>query len=160
MPQRRTGAGNGTSIKIDAMEYDFDFIETAATWNNPAGDGSDTTPGGTFGTLLSSETFDPSVENNLVTFGSSTAFIDAVVAALDTDNTINLLLARDGSGGSVFARFQSNLNGVQPSPAELVIDFDILAVPEPASLAVWALLGLIGAGYALRRRVGQRAKVG
>jgi len=153
--QTRSGAGGaGSTLTLDLREYGFEFVEADATYNDPDGDGNagtgDTTPGGTFGTLLSTTTFNPSPQNNPVTFGSSPEFISALLDALATDDTLNLLLAENSPDSTQqFARFNDE---DRDPPPTLAVDFDVVAaVPEPSSIALWTLLGLMGIGFGWRQ---------
>lgn len=150
--------GSGSSITVDLYEYLFDFDEAGATWNDPDGDGSattgDTTPGGTFETLLTSATFNPSTTGMFVTFDNTDAFRDAVIDAIESsDHTLRLLARVDSdTTGSLYARFQDERvfdgsdHGFLAGRPMLTV---LTTIPEPSSLALLAIgVALLG----VRRR--------
>ena len=147
---RDDGSGQGGSFTADLHEYDFDFIESGATWNDPDGGAAvnDPTAGGTLGTVLVSMTIDPSIPGgSTITFGDSAAFRTAVLNALaGDDNTLRLLLKmRNESGaGNNFISVRDEVFATAADRPELVVD----AVPEPGTLALVVLGGLA----AMRRR--------
>jgi len=157
-----SGSGQGGAFTVDLHAYDFDFVESAATWNDPDGDGSagtgDTTAGGTPGALLSSVgvsgTGTPG--GSLVTLADSAAFRTAVADALASPGeTLRLLMkAEDESGsGNRFIRFRDEVFGTATDRPKLVVGFSVTTViPEPASLAVWSLLAGLGIAAVRRRR--------
>ena len=143
-----------TPLNLDLHEYEFPFVESLATWNNPDGvAGGDTTPGGTLGAILQSlGVADPSAigMGDTVTLADSAAFRTAVENALTAgDNTLRLLLRGDATSGTKFIRFYDETFGTRGFRPGLVVDFTVAdVIPEPATLS---LLGL-GALLALRRR--------
>lgn len=142
----RNAAGGGSNLTIQVYDYGFEFGETTATWNNPAGNAADSTAGGTEGTFLTSSSVSTGA-NDTNSFDSSAAFISVVENAIGGDNTVNLLLKRSSvADTNSFTRFLSLRSG---DPGfELVVDYDLIAVPEPAT----ALLGGLGVLLLLRRR--------
>ena len=115
--------GLGGSITINVYEYDYDVDETTATWNVPDSGGGDVA-GGTLGTMLTSATFDPTVQDADVTFGSLAAFRTAVTNALAGDGILRLLLARSddsGSGSHRFARFDDETVTTAANRPELLV---------------------------------------
>jgi hypothetical protein len=95
-----TDTGGLNDPDVGAYDYPYDFRETTATWINPAGDGSDSTLGGTIGTLLTSKANMNDTANYANTFDSSAEFVAAVETAIAGDNTINLLLKRPNDSGT------------------------------------------------------------
>lgn len=139
--------GGGPGLTIEVYDYAFDFGETTATWNNPAGNGSDSTPGGTTGLLLSSASINNSA-NATNSFGSSANFISIVEAAINGDDTVNLLLQRNTfTDSNTFTRFLGDEAG---TGFELEVTYELVPVPEPTS-GVIALVGL-GVLAFLKRR--------
>ena len=139
----RIGAGQGGNpLLVNLYQYDSDFVEAAATWNDPDGDGNpatgDTTPGGSLGNILAQATLNPAAEGTLVTFSNTSALRSAVNSALASgDKTLRLLATRaseEGSGNH-FARFSDDDHptltwrpalavtpGSEPPPSVVVID--------------------------------------
>lgn len=137
--------GGGGGLTIEVYGYAYDFGETTATWNNPAGDGSDGTPGGTTGLLLSSSGID-NAANKTNSFSSSANFVSVVEAAVNGDDTVNLLLKRNTfSDSNTFTRFLGDEDGVG---FKLDVTYDLVSVPEPASL----VSGLLGVTLLVGRR--------
>jgi hypothetical protein len=135
----RTGGGLSSAITINIYEYGSDFDEATATWNAPAP--GEAIAGGTLGTLLSSATFNPTV-NADITFGNSPAFQIAVSDALAGDGFLRLILARSdnsGPGQNRFARFADETDTPLADRPELVISH----IPEPSSLMLLGLGGLL-----------------
>lgn len=95
-----TGTGGLNDPDVGIYDYAYDFGETSATWNNPAGNGSDSTAGGTIGTLLASIANLNDDADVSHTFASSPAFQSVVETALAGDNTINLLVKRPNDSGT------------------------------------------------------------
>lgn len=141
--------GDGDSLDLTVNSYALPFVEADATYNDPDGDGNpgtgDTTPGGTPGTLLSSLNVDPTpgVINPIV-FGTTADFQNAVAAQLNGDGTINLLLRGTSAEERSFIKvFDETVEG-RP-----VLTVDVEVVPEPGSMALFAIGGLL---MARRRR--------
>ncbi len=147
---RPNQAGSG-SPTVAIHEYGFDFVEAAATWNDPAGDGSDSTVGGTLGTLLASATFNATDQGLAVTFEDTPEFRAAVAAALNSPDQTLRLLARQTSSGNSYVRFQNeefDWSGDLSGRPLLIVH---MAVPEPSSLLL-ACLGLAAVGLIRRRQ--------
>jgi len=124
------------NISIEVREYGFDFGETTATWNDPTGDGSDTTVGGTLGTVLSSQT---GLSNNpgTVVFPDSSAFQNSVSNSL-AGGTLNLLLLETAAGDDrQLMRFEDE---DRPNPFQLTVD--VTVIPESSTLALFGIAGL------------------
>ncbi len=143
----RNTAGGGSSLTINVYEYGFDFAETTATWNDPAGNGDDPSAGGALGTLFTSASVTTGA-NDTNAFVSSTAFATAVESAVLGDDTVNLLLTRNTFiDSNTFTRFLSLDSG---SPGfQLEVTYDLVPVPEPSGLLLLAA-GAVG-GVAARR---------
>ena len=139
--------GLGGSITINVYQYDYDFDETTSTWNSPGS--GDSTAGGTPGTLLTSATFDSTVQNVDVTFGDTAAFRTAVSNALTGDGFLRLIMARsDGSGsGHRFARFDDETVATAGNRPELLVTHSI---PEPATMVLLSA-GLLGLSVRRKR---------
>jgi hypothetical protein len=145
----RTGAPGGqnatpSTLTLDVFDYGFEFVEANASFNNPAGNGADTTAGGTVGTLLSTESvLNPASlpSGQSVVFGDSAAFRTAVSDQLAGDLTLNLLVIGTSNTDQSFLRFDDE---DRPNPFLLTVDI----VPEPSS----ALLAALGSLLVLRRR--------
>jgi hypothetical protein len=156
---RDDGSGQGAAFGTQLHVYGFDFVEGAATWNDPDGDGSeltgDTVAGGSLGTPLVSLVVDPGVAGgSTVTYGDTAAFRAAVTNALGSpDNTLRLILKRtDESGtGNNFISLRDEVFATGGARPELIVDITI--VPEPSTLCLTALglLGLMGLGRRRRR---------
>jgi len=129
------GANQGaTTLNLDLHEYGFAFVESAATWNDPDGDGGagtgDTTAGGTLGTTLSTlAVANPSAisDGNTLTLANSAAFRTAVTNALNAgDNTLRLVLKGDvTAGGNRFIRLYDETVAATDSRPELVVDYTV-----------------------------------
>ena len=131
--------GQSASITINVYEYDYDVDETTATWNAPDAGDTDVN-GGTLGALLTSATFDPTVQNADVTFSNSAAFRTAVSDALADDGFLRLIIARsDNSGtGNRFARFDDETVTPAVNRPELLVSHQ----PPPAGTITWAGVGV------------------
>ncbi len=142
------------SFQIDVYSYGFNFNEATATWNNPAGDGSDLTVGGTFGSLLTSGAVAftaTTADNESFTFIDSAAFRNALFNAAQGDGSLELMLDRTGSpaaGQTGFLSFSSDEQGGGTGLRRPTLSFDYSVVPEPSA----ALLGGLGLIALLRRR--------
>lgn len=69
----------------------------------------------------------------------------------DTNDLASLILVRDSSNSSWNLAFSSKENSTYDAPMLLMVT--AAAVPEPATFALWAILGACGIGYCrLRRR--------
>ncbi len=139
-------SGGGSNLTIEVYDYAYGFGETTATWNNPAGDGSDSTAGGTTGLLLSTLSNVNNAANGTNSFSSSANFISIVETAINGDDTVNLLLKRNTfSDANIFTRFLGDESGVG---FQLDVTYDLVVIPEPHA----ALLGGLGFLLLLRRR--------
>jgi len=138
--------GIGGDNTFNAYAYRFDFDEATATWNAPGA--GDTTPGGTFGTLLSSVTFDTTDLALAVTFGDTPEFRAAVADALAGDGFLRLILANNDEtiGAHNFARFA---DGTPFTSENRLPELLVIHTPEPATMSLLALGGL---GLLRRRR--------
>jgi hypothetical protein len=133
------GANQGTTaLNLDLNEYGFAFVESAATWNDPDGDGSagtgDTTAGGTLGTTLSTlAVANPSAisDSDTLTLTDSAAFRTAVTNALNAgDNTLRMLLKGDvTAGGNRFIRLYDETVATTDYRPELVVDYTVTLPP-------------------------------
>jgi len=129
--QEAPQGGQGGSITVNLYEYDHDIVESVSDWNDPDGDGNDgtgdATRGGTFGSLLTSATFDANTQDADVTFSDSAAFRTAVSDALADDGVLRLIIARSDSSGSGyrFARFDDEtVPHVAKRPELIVAHYD------------------------------------
>jgi len=155
---RADQGGNSTDLTLNIHEYPFDFVESAARWSDPDGDGDpltgDTTPGGTLGTMLTQATLNPMDTGLLVRFTNSEAFRAAVEAAIASGDHTLRLIAVPG-GGSGYARFQDERAGGNPVYGSidgrpmLLITY---AVPEPSTVVLLSLGGLGLVAFARRRK--------
>lgn len=155
------GASGGLPFTVGVHDYAGNFVEGTAngatqsgssTWNNPFGDSSDTTPGGTTGTQLQSLSIGNVGINTTWTFSTSTGFVSDVQGAYSPSgaSVVNYLL-KEIDTGTDWATDQSFLRivsgeastGVKPT---LTIDYTV--IPEPTA----ALLGGLGLLAMLRRR--------
>ncbi|MDG0994700.1 MAG: sulfatase-like hydrolase/transferase [Akkermansiaceae bacterium] len=128
------GGGIGGTETFKLYAYDFDIVETAATWNAPDAPGTDDVAGGTLGTLLSSASVDVTSTGD-VTFANTAAFQTAVASALAGDGFLRLILARDGEvvdGNHHFARFAADSYGILGDRPELLISDTSDPDPDPA----------------------------
>ena len=123
--------GIGGINTFSAYAYGFDFDETTATWNAPGS--GDTTAGGTFGTLLSSVTFDTTQQDLTVTFDDTPEFRAALADALAGDGFLRLILANDDEtvGAHNFARFA---DGTPFTSENRLPELLVLHSPDPATM--------------------------
>lgn len=159
MNTHHSGSGGNNNMTVDVCQYDFNLIEENSTWNDPDGDGSPTTGdlagGGTFGTFLTSETFNQKTLNMDVVFPDTTAFHTAVSDALgSTDHTLRLILKDNViPHGGYWAYFCSNEYGSTTIEKgwrpELIVSFTV--IPEPGSAALLLCGGLTMICLARRR---------
>lgn len=137
-----------TPVNVSLYQYNYNFVQTASTWNNPSGTGTDTTAGGTIGTLLSTTVASANNIESTFTFGSSTDFVNAINAALTGSGTLNLLIDSSGVNESLLrfagVRYPNNLNY---API-LSITYSVAEVPEPATIG----LMVMAAGTLLLRK--------
>ncbi|RYD68755.1 MAG: PEP-CTERM sorting domain-containing protein [Verrucomicrobiaceae bacterium] len=148
------GASGGLPFTVGLHDYGFSFVEGSAngtaqagssTYLNPAGDGSDTTAGGTAGNSLQTLSITSVGINTVWTFSSSAAFIADIQNAYAPAGTsvLNYLLKETDTGGD-WATDQTfvRINSGEATPAELrpTLTIDYSVVPEPTT----ALLGLSG----------------
>jgi len=157
-----SGSGQGGAFTIDLHDYSFDFVESAATWNDPDGDGSpgtgDTTAGGTLGALLGSVDVSGTgvPGGSLVTLADSAAFRAAVADALaGPGDTLRLLMKTRSESGSGyrFIRFRDEMFGTATDRPKLVVGFSVgTIIPEPSTFLIWSLLAGLGIGVGWRRR--------
>lgn len=147
-----TQSGSGGSVNIALYSYGFNFVEGSATWNNPTGTGSDATPGGTFGTQLSTVSSVSTSANQTFSFASGAAFISAVQSALGT-STFNLLMSENGglATDQNFLRIDSKDFGGATVPTLVVTT---AAVPEPSTYGFLGAGVLAGVAMIRRRRKG------
>ncbi len=137
-----SGGQGGNPLLVNLYQYDSDFVETAATWNDPDGDGDpatgDTTPGGSLGNILAQVSLNPADQGAQVIFANNSALTSAVNSALASgDKTLRLLATRaaEGGSGNHFARFADDDHptfdwrpalavtpGSEPPPTVVVID--------------------------------------
>ena len=156
-----TDDGQGPDpLTVDLYQYGFDFVEGSATWNDPDGDGNpatgDTTPGGTFGSALTAASFNPVPRDQVITFGDTAAFLDAVNAALASpDNTLRLIAraSSESGSGNHFVRFLDETIAAPQGRPELIVTLaPVSVIPEPATMcAVGLALAGLG-GYVKRRK--------
>ena len=131
MVTRAGQGGQGSSLTVDLYRYDYDFIENLSTWNDPAGDGSDPTAGGTITTpVLSSTNFNPSTTSLPVTFGSTGAFTNAVTAA-SSGGSLRLLAT--GQQTTSFVRFADETAADTSVRPKLTVDA-VAPIYEPFAI--------------------------
>lgn len=150
------GSGGGLPFTVSLNLYGFDFVEGtgngsavagASSWSNPAGNGSDTTPGGTLGLGLQTLDIGSVATNQSLSFATSANFVNALQAAYDnSDSNIRFILNETTSqGNQSFVRLDSRETSGGTAPT-LMINYTV--VPEPSA----ALLGALGLIGVLRRR--------
>ncbi|PQJ29072.1 PEP-CTERM sorting domain-containing protein [Rubritalea profundi] len=138
--------GGGALTTFNIYTHAFDIDETTATWDVPGGGAP---AGGTFGTFLTSASFDVEQTSQTHNFGDSAAFQTAVSNALAGDGILRLIIANNDEsnlGTHDFARFVDNESAGTSAP-KLSVTYS--AVPEPSTTA---LIGLGGLALILRRR--------
>lgn len=132
MTTRSNGQG-ADPLTLDLYQYLFPLNESAATWNNPDGNGADPTPGGTLGGLVSSVALNPTGGSYAIPFASTPAFRAAVDNALaSSDNTLRLIAARDveSGTGNHFVRFYDEVQAPASQRPELAVTTSMDPVPE------------------------------
>lgn len=140
-------SGSGGPVPIDVLLYGYTFGETTATWNNPAGDGSDTTLGGDKTGSLVADVSASVTANASVVFTSMAAFSTAVENATKGNNEINLILSRNPqTNANSYSRFRDRENF---TTGYFQMDVNYTVIPEPATAGV---LVLDAAAFLIRRR--------
>ncbi|MFT4638343.1 MAG: hypothetical protein ACI8T1_001663 [Verrucomicrobiales bacterium] len=129
--------GNPT---FNVYAYGFDIDELSSTWNDPDGDGSETTgdtmAGGTLGDLLTSVSFDVTATEQLITFANTPEFQAAVSAALADDGILRLITAKDDEstvGTHEFARFAADSSTTEGDRPALMVTYSASTDPS----AIW-----------------------
>ncbi len=139
----RTGdPGQGTNVTLNVYDYGFEFIEADATYNDPDGDGAagtgDTMAGGTQGTLLSTLVAANTSSGLTIVYGDTAQFRTAVSNQLAGDGTLNLLLTGTGANTQSFLRFDD-----EDRPNPFLLTVDVTVIPEPGSLMLLSVGGLL-----------------
>lgn len=82
---------------------DFDHID--ATWNDPDGSaGSDSTPGGTIGTLLATRRFDVSTGEGNYAFSSTLSLVNYIQEAIDArESNVYFRIGNEGASTNTYA---------------------------------------------------------
>lgn len=126
--------GNPT---FNVYAYGFDIDELGSTWNDPDGDGSETTgdtmAGGTLGDLLTSASFDVTATEQWITFADSPEFQAAVSAALEDDGILRLIIAKDDestAGTHEFARFAADSSTTAEDRPALMVTYSARTDPH------------------------------
>ena len=148
--------GTSDSLTLDLYSTQA-FVATAATWNDPDGDGdnSNDTDGGSLDSLLSSLTFDPSGVPNDYTFADSANFRTSVSNALAAgDKTLHLLMLdqNENTSSQSFGRWDSADSATAANYPELIINYSETVVPEPSALALFGFGVVPLLLHSIRRR--------
>jgi len=127
----------GTTGTIDVQSYDFDFAESAAIWNNPAGNGSDATAGGTLGTLLADDlaiswlTLGDDNDNSVIALDA--AGLKAAIQNASSTASLGLILTSNGYSSSPagFHSITSDRSTTTSRHALLEVNYTVAAGPPP-----------------------------
>lgn len=151
------GSGGGLPFTVGIHDYAGNFVEGTAngtaqsgssTWNDPMGNGSDTTLGGTAGTQLQTLSITSVAASTTWVFSSSSGLVSDLQGAYTTSgaSVVNYLLTETNTGGDwntdqTFIRVLSGENA--SSRPTLTIDYTVVPEPTTALLGSLSLLGML-----------------
>ncbi len=128
----------GSPGTIDVRSYDFDFVETASTWIDPAGNGSDTTAGGTPGTMLADDIVinwpTGGTDNDNSVIALDAAGLKAAIQNASSTASLGLILTSSGYSNSpslAFHSITSDRSGTTTRHALLEVNYTVAGGPPP-----------------------------
>ncbi len=123
--------GNAATLNVIVNQYGFAFVPTNNSWNSPAS--GDTTPGGTVGSVLGSQsiTWDATSNNQDATITLSSSLLKTFIAG-HLANSINFILTTD-TPPTKFISISSDRAATSARDARLVVDYTV--VPTVNGLA-------------------------
>ena len=131
-------APSATIGTIDVRSYDFDFSESTPIWNNPAGNGSDTTPGGTLGTLLADDFSinwpTSGTDNDSSVIALDAAGLKAAIQNASATASLGLILTSNGYSNVSSVGFHSvtsNRSVTTTRHALLEVNYTVAGGPPP-----------------------------
>jgi hypothetical protein len=147
------GTGVSDSISMTLKAYNHAFNETTATWNTPYTGGTAGGAPASLQELSTTSTFDPTPATSpqSIVFGTTNDFeseIDAVLSAA-SPFFYGIVYSPNAELGSItsFARIYSSDRNYAPLTTAvrptLTVDYSFVSVPEPASLSVVMVAGLL-----------------
>lgn len=131
------------SLEPEVYALTRPFVETEATWNIAATGVPWTTPGGDFSTLLATGTINTATTGQEIALAETPAFTSYLQSFVGTSTPINLIMKGSAANEQRSDRnlvFVGSENAVDASVRPIL---EVTYVPEPGSLAVLGVAGLL-----------------